>query len=47
MKQQVKNTILIALGMAGAFGLGMWFMYLILWGEVFTKLIEMTEKVFK
>lgn len=47
MKQQLKSAILVALGMAGAFGLGMWFMYLILWGETFGKLIELTEKVFK
>lgn len=47
MKQNLKNSMLIALAMSAAFGLGMWFMYIIMWTETFGKFIEMAERVFK
>lgn len=47
MKQRTLKAIGLALALAGAFGFGMWFMYFIQWVEVFTKFMEMTEKVFK
>lgn len=46
MKRYVK-AVGTALALAGAFAIGMWFMYTIMWVDVFTKLMEMTEKVFK
>lgn len=46
MKRYV-NAVGLALVIAGAFGIGMWFMYAIMWLDVFTKFMEMTEKVFK
>ena len=45
MKQNLKNSILIAVALATAFGLGMWFMYFIMWADVFTKLIETLERI--
>lgn len=45
MKRYVK-AIGLALLIAAAFGIGMWFMYFIMWTDVFTKLIEMADKVF-
>lgn len=45
MKQNLKNSILIAVALAAAFGLGMWFMYFIMWADVFTKLIETLERI--
>lgn len=47
MKRRVMKAVGLALALAGAFGAGMWFMYFIQWVGVFTKLIEMTEKVFQ
>jgi hypothetical protein len=47
VKRRVTNTILLALALASAFGVGMWFMYFIMWADVFTKFIEMADKVFK
>lgn len=45
MKRYVK-AIGLALLIAAAFGIGMWFMYFIMWTDVFTKFIEMADKVF-
>jgi len=47
MKRRVMKAVGLALALAGAFGAGMWFMYFIQWVDVFTKFMEMTEKVFK
>lgn len=48
MKRISKNAIFMALALAGAFGLGMWFMYFIMWTDVFTNhLLPMVEKVLK
>lgn len=47
MKQRLLKAVGLALALAGAFGAGMWFMYFIMWTDVFTKLIEMAEKVTK
>lgn len=48
MKRSIKNSIVLALALAGAFGLGMWFMYFIMWTDVFTNhLLPMVEKVLK
>jgi hypothetical protein len=48
MKRRVINTIGITLALAGAFGLGMWFMYFIMWTDVFTNhLLPMVERVFQ
>lgn len=47
MKQNNIRIIGLALALAGAFGFGMWFMYFIMWTDVFTKFIEMAEKVTK
>lgn len=46
MKQTYIRTIAFSLALAAAFGAGMWFMYFIMWADVFTNLIEMTERVF-
>jgi type IV secretory pathway TrbD component len=46
MKRRVVNAIGLALIIAAAFGIGMWFMYFIMWTDVFTKFIEMADKVF-
>ena len=43
----MKKAFGLALLIAAAFAAGMWFMYFIMWTDVFVKLIEMTEKVFK
>lgn len=43
----MKKAIGLALLTAAAFALGMWFMYFIMWTDVFVKFIEMAEKVFK
>jgi hypothetical protein len=45
MKRYVK-AIGLAMLIAAAFGIGMWFMYFIMWTDVFTKFIEMADKVF-
>lgn len=45
MKHNLKNTVLLTIAMAAAFGLGMWFMYFIMWADVFTKLIETIERI--
>jgi hypothetical protein len=37
---------MLALALASAFGFGFWFAYFVMWGDVFTKFIEMAEKVF-
>lgn len=48
MKRSVIRTVALALALAGAFGLGMWFMYFIMWTDVFTNhLLPMVDKVFK
>lgn len=47
MKQSILKAVGLALALAGAFGAGMWFMYFIMWTDVFTKFIEMAEKVTK
>lgn len=47
MKRRTVKAIGLALVIAGAFGLGMCFMYTIQWVGVFTEFMEMTEKVFK
>jgi len=45
MKRYVK-AIGLAMLIVAAFGIGMWFMYFIMWTDVFTKFIEMADKVF-
>ena len=45
MKQQFFKALGLSLVVAGAFGAGMWFMYFIMWYDVFTNLIEMLERV--
>ena len=45
MKRYVK-AIGLALVIAGAFGVGMWFMYLMMWTDLFIKFVEMADKVF-
>jgi len=47
MKQRLLKAVGLALALAGAFGAGMWFMYFMMWTDVFTKFIEMAEKVTK
>lgn len=47
MKQSFVRGIALALLVAAAFGIGMWFMYFIMWADVFVKFIEMAERVFK
>ena len=48
MKRHIKNNLFLALALAGAFGIGMWFMYFIMWTDVFTNhLLPMVDKVFK
>lgn len=47
VKRRVLNAILMALALASAFGIGMWFMYFVMWTDVFVKFMEMAEKVFK
>lgn len=46
MKRRAIKAFGLALAIAASFGLGMWFMYFIMWVDVFTQLIEMTERVF-
>lgn len=48
MKRSMIKKIGLALALAGAFGLGMWFMYFIMWTDVFTNhLLPAVEKAFK
>lgn len=44
---RTRKAIGLALVISAAFGIGMWFMYTIMWIDVFTKLMEMTERVFQ
>lgn len=45
MKRRVLNSFALALIIAGAFGLGMFFMYWLMWVDVLSQLIEAIEKV--
>lgn len=47
MKQRTLKAIGLALALAAAFGLGMWFMYFIMLIDLFTSFMEMADKVFK
>lgn len=48
MNRRMKNAIGLALALAGAFGLGMWFMYFMMWTDLFTNhLLPMVERVFQ
>lgn len=48
MKQSILKALGLSLTIVGAFGLGMWFMYFIMWFDVYTNhLLPMVERVFK
>lgn len=47
MKKKLVKGLAITLSLSGAFALGMWTMYWIMWTDVLFKFLEMVERVFQ
>ena len=47
MKKRYLKAVMVAIALASAFGMGMLYMYFIMWTDTFVKFIEMTERVFQ